>query len=364
MSFETPDSQSNDDFDFDIDDVATGESSKDSMVFTRLGSTELKCVGLILFCVASTAFGLVMFLLHAFVIAGNNQMAMHASSTLPILMGFFAGSAAWSLLSTPTQVRVNADGIEIGKAPGRIIPWEQVSGVIVDTHNGAWGGAAKSIRLMNSNGKLIVRIGGAMQNFNRLIEIIQDSTQQTMPQEARSVDGSPDATALRLGRRRAMLIGMGAVMFGSATIFLAYDGWWNLQAKERMASEGVDGTGTVIRHFMAPNGITRRIEYEVHGNNGTIATHNVEIEKELHERLNVGDEVQIRYVPDDPEISHLAAGEIREKDDFLASMPAIVLLSCAGLAISIGMAVMTVVSWKGYDIKVDGTNVRMMPLGK
>jgi hypothetical protein len=362
MSFETHDPQSADGFDFDIDDVTSSES-KYPIVFARLRSTEPKCVGLILFCVASIVFGLVMFLLHAFVISGNNHLAMHASSTLPILMGFFAGSAAWSLLSTPSQVRVSAEGIDVGSTPARMIPWEQIGGVIVDTHNNAWGGPAKSLRLMNSEGKLIIKIGGAIEKFDRLIELAREGITQTPPEVAFTDIGGPDTTAIRLGRRRAMLTGLGTVLFGITTTFLVSDGWWNLQAAQRMASEGVDGTGTVVRHFVAPNGITRRIEYEVHGDDGTSATHNVEVETKLHERLKIGDTVQIRFVPGDPHISRLSAGEIQDGNEFFESPLGIVLLGCGGLAMSIFMAVMTVMSWKGYDIKVNGTRIRMTPLG-
>lgn len=359
MSFGTHDPQSADGF--DIDEVTPNEL-KYPIVFKRLRSTVPKCVGLILFCVASFGFGLVMILWHVFVIPGHNPLAMHASTTLPILMSVFAGTAAWSLLSTPPQVRVWAEGLEIEGTPPRLILWEQISGVFADTYNRDGGGLAKSLRLMNSDGKPIIKIGGGMENFNRLIELAREGIKQTMPEVASTENERPDSTAIRLGRRRAMWTGLGTVLFGIATAFLVFDGWWNLRAEQRMASEGVDGTGTVVRHFVAPNGITRRILYEVHGNNGTSATHNVQVAKELHERLSIGDTVQIRYVPGDPHISHLATGEIQDGDKFLKSLSGIVLLGCGGLAMSIFMAVMTVVSWKGYDIKVEGTNIRMTPL--
>ena len=363
MSLGAHDEQADDGFDFDIDDVTASEPNY-PIVFEQLRSTTPKCVGLILFSVASIGFGLVMFLLHLFVIPGNNQVAMHASSTLPILMGVFAGTAAWSLLSTPGQVRICAHGIEVGKTPARTIPWEQIDGVFVDSHNSGWGGPAKSLRLMDSQGKLIIRIGGALEHFDRLIELVRESTRSAAPEMKSAEDVGPDRTALREGRKRAILTGLGAVLFSCATTFVVYDGWWNHQAEQRMANEGVDGTGTVIRHFVAPNGITRRIEYEVKSDDGASATHNVEIEQELHERLNVGDTVQIRYVPGDPRISRLLSGEIHDDDEFIKSTPGIVLLGCGGLVMAIFMGVMTVISWKGYDIKVDGARMRMVPLGK
>ncbi len=363
MSFNHQNQLSEDDYDFDVDEVTSSESNA-PIVFERLRSTTAKCIGLFVFCVASIGFGLLMFLLHAFVIPGNNQFAMHASSTLPILMGIFAGSAAWSLMSTPVRVRVGTEGIEVEKVPPRMIPWEQIGSVYVDTHNNGWGGPPKSLRLMGSDGKVIIRIGGAIEDFDRLIELAREGSSQATPEVTLAEMHGPDKTALSQGRRRAMITGFGAILIGSATVFLTYDGWWTLQAEKRMASEGVPGTGTVLRHFIAPNGITRRIEYQVQADNGSSATHNVEVNKDLHDNLRVADTVQIRYVPGDPRISQLTSGEILDADDPLKSPLGMILLGCGAAVMSIFMAVMTVVSWKGYDIKVDGGKMRMVPLGR
>lgn len=355
--------QPSDEFDFDIDEVTSAESSG-AATFKKLSSTILKIISLSFFSAASIGFGLVMMLLHAFFISGDNMVAMHSTSTFPILMGFFAAHAAWTLMSTPEQVTVRSDGIQVDGPPNRMIPWNEIGAVIADSHTSGVGFAVGSLKLMDVHGKQIIKIGGALENFKRLIELAREGAKGSETESKSIAHDVPDRTALKLGKRRAMMTGFGTILFGAATGLITYDGWWNHQAAQRMASEGVSGVGTVVRHFVAPNGVTRRIEYEVWGDNGQSASHNVEVETELHGRLNVGDTIDVRFVAADPRISHLVAGEIQDGDKFLKSTAGVILLSICSTIMTIFMASISVISWKGYDIKVDGVQIRMAPLGK
>lgn len=285
-------------------------------------------------------------------IINPTTIALHATTTMPMIMGVFLFSSAVASLKSPGRVEITNEEIQF--QPGPRIAWRDIAFASVDE---TAGGQQRQLRLLDQNGKRIGQVASSIENFDALVAQVREKVgQHTSPEVTSKV-------RMKKARRQSILTAGGTILLLTAGVFVILDARWNQHAQHQLQNAAIEGAGVVSEKFVAPNGVTTRIRYTVTGSDGEEAEHNVEISSVLFDTLSVGDSIAVRYVPDEPEISRLVAGEI-EREDIQDSPTMSFLLGGAAIAMSLFLAGITVMFWKGYDFKIDGEGARFVPLGQ
>jgi hypothetical protein len=188
-------------------------------------------------------------------------------------------------------------------------------------------------------------IPDAIQPFDELVEILQR-------QVALHADDQSAAVRLRKSRRQAVMLVAAAVLFGGlATALFVMD---RVEARDAklLAEQGQPATARMLRHFTAPNGVTRRVEYRVtDATSGKTADHNVEVERDVWPLLKEAAELPVIAVPGRPDVAKLKYGEV--KDDLGISRGQKLLLYIAIGVLCLFLLVAAVLNWRGIDIDLD-----------
>ena len=300
--------------------------------------------------------GGLMFLVHLFLIPGNDPISLNLTATMPIVMGLFAMLNGRSLSKAPHAVRLWQQGIEIdAKQPSRLA-WDDIHRVAVED---GYGGLLKVMKLMDADDQPLHQISG-LDKFDQLIEQVKSFVQE---------DGaeSESTTATDVHRKRGFKRAIGFAVVGLLMLlgsgFMFYQAWWTNLSNQRMASDAVLGKGMVVERKVAPNGTTKRLYVKVTGEDGSEETHNFEVTSTTFDSVVEGGDVNVRFVPDEPGMAELASGQI--KQDGFTDSPAGHLLVAIGLGVfSLFFLVTTVLSWKGYDIKAEKGKMRLVPIGE
>ncbi|MEX1228628.1 MAG: hypothetical protein WEB58_00210 [Planctomycetaceae bacterium] len=270
------------------------------------------------------------------------QFSMHLMTTLPMLLAIGLIWKGRLASSNPLRVDIDSAGITLVTATDSVRHlWSDVGMATVTdvlyTKN-------RRLALFDPQAKKLAVIGDAITDFQLLTELVQHYVAQTQPDTSEQL-------RLKKARRMALLTGAAGLFLGFAGVSL----FWKAQNDERgrnlLVERGVVGEGKILRHFTAPNGVTRRVEYEVTGDNGQTATHNVEVETLEWELLEHAPTVPIKYVPAEPEFAQLLAGEVRDSTD-LGTREGWLMLILGG-AMSLFMLGVSAMQWTGWDYGTD-----------
>jgi hypothetical protein len=267
---------------------------------------------------------------------------MSTMLTLPIGLALGAFYTGYSAGRSPIKVFAGRDGLVLvytGKE--RSIRWSDL----------AWAGKESSglnqkdyLLLYNAVGKVDVRIAPSFSDFAELVTLIQTRIDAAQPE-------SEVPVRLERNWKRALLnlgVGSGLAVLSIVVLIMGHH---ELLDEERLTNEGIVGECTVVRHFLAPNGTTKRLEYEVAGENGETGTRDVEVLAYLWESVEEGSTLPVRYVSDAPHISRLLAGEASASTPdtplIVYGLPAILMVVCP-LFIGVG-----ILNLYGIDIDWD-----------
>lgn len=304
-------------------------------------------------------FGLIMFALHLFVIRGG-QISLHTTSTMPVICGVFAFMAAAANRKGVRTVYLWPQGIELVRQHSQSISWKDIRAVRVADSTNPGTIHQKVITLAGADNEPIGTISGSFQQSDELVRLIR--TMANLESVPTAAPKTVSRAGIKKGRRTALITGMGALLLGSAGIFLPLEAYWKHQANTLMASNAIDGQGRVTERFIAPNGTTHRIRYDLTGVDGNVASHNAEVTESFYQTVVEGSMVDVRYVPDRPDISELATGQVIS-DDVMDSAIMTLALGCVGILATLFMVPIAILSWKGYDIDFTKGRFRIVPLG-
>ena len=276
-------------------------------------------------------------------VARVDQITMHAITTMPTILGLGAITAGYSLIRAPKQVFVGTHGIAIdGKGGRRSYSWDQIGWV-------KYGSSAEIHRrhliLYDTSGKTIATISDAFQNFDTLVALVRER-----------VAAKQEDVSERIRTKKARSMSLVAV--GTGVLMAAAGGGvaWHTYAEQRAARVlqelGVPQDAELVRRFVAPNGVTRRIEYRVTTPNGKSATRNAEVQPAYWHSLEGVTTVPVIAVPNEPAISRLVIGEV-EEDDLMKTPVGGYGLSILGAIMSLFMFGAAVMLWLGWDISTD-----------
>ncbi len=124
------------------------------------------------------------------------------------------------------------------------------------------------------------------------------------------VEAKGHGTAERILRNKAKRRGGAAFVVGLLMAigsgFAAWATHENQRALRLLKSAESPVEAEIIRRFVAPNGITKRVEYKLANSRGLTATRNVEVEPSVLEPLGGASSIAVIWVPDEPSVSRLA----------------------------------------------------------
>jgi hypothetical protein len=164
-------------------------------------------------------------------------------------------------------------------------------------------------------------------------------------------DNTCERIRARKAKKAAALIAAMAVVLLVVSGGLAWTTHSDQQAALRLKEQGVPGEGEILRRYLAPNGVTPRLEYRVTAPDGRTGTRDAELDRRFWNSLEGKTQVEVVYVPDNPENS-LVVGE-SGKDD-LTENPKFVYVLCAVLGVfSLALWPVAVLYWKGWSLDLD-----------
>jgi hypothetical protein len=326
--------------------MTDSETSEGAQLFFRRSNVETQGVLLIVGGCVALCFAVVGFAVA--LISRVNSFSLQAMTTLPTLLGLGALSAGIAALRGPSQISVDAEGIVIvERQRNRRILWREIG---LASASEAPLNQRRQITLYDTNGKSLLTIADNFSDFERFVELVR----QNVNERERSVS---EPLRLRKARRAALGFAAFGIFLAVAAGFIAFETYSTARAKQLLATSGVEGEGTILRHFLAPNGVTCRLEYEVTGQNGQTAQRNAEVEPEYWDELEGATTVPIRYIPAEPKISELLAGEVPSQNDF-GPVGGYGLSAAAG-CMTLFIFAVSVMYWHGWDYGTDPTTGKL-----
>lgn len=291
-------------------------------------------------CVA-LAFAVFGFILS--LVTRPGMLAMQAMTTLPTLFGLGALTSAWSISRSPRQITVGPDGISIDNRNGtEMFEWGRIGWVNVSTDG---LNQRKKLVIYDVQGKTLATISDAFDDFDHLTRLVRER-----------IDARGDDTADRLRHRKSKRSSLFLAGAGIGLLALVAGNLWMARQKQReerlLAEAAVPGEAEILRRFMAPDGVTARLEYRVVAPDGQQGTRNAEVTRAYWDSLEGATTVPVTYVTAEPEFSRLVSGEVLEND--LTGSPAVTYTLCAVLAaICLFLLGAAVLQWRGWDIDLD-----------
>jgi hypothetical protein len=278
-----------------------------------------------------------------------NQFSLHTMTTLPTILGLGAILAAWSKFRAPREVGVGPNGIRVDSGrQSRTYGWDQIGWSAVQTGG---VGLQRSLRLYDVRGRTLVDLSDAIEDFDALAELIKRRI---------AAKGDPAAGRIQTSKakRTATLAAVMGVVLLAACAALAWNTHTEIRAARLLEESAVPGQAQIERRFLAPNGITPRLIYRVTTDDGRSATHNAEVERRVWEKLEGAQTVPVLYVPENPSISRLMIGEVKEPSSF--QQPLIGYgLPIAGAVLAIFLLGAAAVLFSGWNIDLDSKTGRL-----
>jgi len=311
------------------------QPAADARVFQRRGSATLvgtlQCVG----GAIAIAVALIMFVVHLFINA--SLLSLHASTTLPVILGIGLICSGISALRSPAQVTVDSQGIAIsGRRDRRRFAWSEIG--LANATTSLW--QRRQLVLSDVHGQPLARISDNFHDFEQLVQLVHQHA-------AANPAGVAEPLRMKKARQTAILSAVVGAFLGLAAGATAWNTWDTDRGRQLLASSGVEGEARILRRFLAPNGVTCRLEYEVIGENGRTATRNAEVESEYWDELEEETTVPVRYVPSAPGYSELLHGDVPSQQDL--GQAGGYALSAGGALISLCLFGVAIMQFNGYD---------------
>lgn len=295
-----------------------------------LGSAGLACLGVLGFLFA--------------MFTRVDQLTLHAVSTLPMILAFGLLTGGWTLCRGPRRVTIDDDGLDVERTGAtKRHPWSEIGWATV----AAGMSQQKHLVVYDTSGGKLASLSEAFRNFDQLVAAVMSK-----------VADQPEAISGDIQLRKARKSAIFMASFASVIVIVSASIAWMTYREQRAAkllqTSAVEGVATIDRLFVAPNGVTTRVEYTVTGEAGETGSRNAEIEPAYHAELTKSGAktVPVLFVPAEPAISRLAHGEVKD-DDFLNSPLGGYGLSALAVLMALFFLGAAVLQWKGWDIDLD-----------
>jgi hypothetical protein len=268
-------------------------------------------------------------------------------TTLPTLCGFWAIVTAWTIARSPREVGIGPDGVRIvRRGDVRLHAWDEIgwSMTAVTLPN------RRLLKLYDPRGKMFAKLSNALGDFDLLVKLIDKRI---------AAKGGDTAGRIQLAKakRTAVFTGLFGIVFLGAAGAMAWMAHDEMRGAQLLEKTGVQGMADIEERFLAPDGVTSRLVYRVTAPDGRSGTHNAEVTHSVWKSLEGAKTVPVIYVPEEPSISRLEFGEVKE-DDLLQrpltgyGVPAI------GAVMSLFFLAMAALYWRGWGLDLDSQSGR------
>ena len=274
--------------------------------------------------------------------ANSGMLQLQLMCNVPVLLAVGCFSAAYLARRSPADVTLFDDRVEIHRANGTLaLPLADLSmaTVVVVVFAGR-----RKLKLFDRAGRCVAVIPDVIEGFDDLTTMLQADL-------AQREDDQTSFVRMRKSRRQAVLLVVVGVVFAALIATLALIDRAERRNAQLLDERGQPAEASILRHFTAPNGITKRIEYRVTDSSGATADHNVEVQSMMWNLLAAAKTVPVVAVPGRPDIARLAIGEV--KDDAGLSPHGKILLYVAGGVMCVFFFVGAFLNWRGIDIDLD-----------
>lgn len=289
------------------------------------------------------AFALAAFGFVACQFTRSGQLNMQLMTTVPVLIGIAAIAKSRAMARTPRRVTVNRQGLSVESDRGirswtwRDIGWSSVTTAGTSRH--------RQLMIYDLRGKTLTKFGEGIEHFDALIELISSI-----------IDNRGDGTAKTIqqqkGRRSSLFIGAVSLVMAALAIFTLREALENRRTERLINEASVQGEAEILRRFVAPNGITHRLEYRVRTPNGPSKTRNAEVTESYWNSLEQQTTVRVEFVPAEPNINRLLEGEVESTG--LGDSPGVhIAVSCALMVLCALFLLAAVMQWFGWDVDLD-----------
>ena len=280
-----------------------------------------------------------------------DQLTLHFLSTAPMVLAFGLLGGGWSLRSGPYRVTLDDDGIEMeSRDDTKRCRWSEIGWATL-TATGM--GHRKQLLIYDTSGKQVAALTEAIENFDELAATVKSNVSEQQ---------APGSNEVQLRKARKSAIFMASVasamlLLSGALAWITYE---DQRSGELLRSSAVEGTATIDRLFLAPNGVTTRVEYTVENKAGETGSRNAELDPRYYQELEASDAhtIPVLYVENEPTISRLQDGEIVEQD-FLRTPIGGYGLSGLVAVLCIGFLGVAALQWRGWDIDLDSKTGKM-----
>lgn len=275
------------------------------------------------------------------ILSDTGMIQMQLMTTVPILAGISCFYTAWSKGRSPSRITIDKEALTLEtKGESRRLTWEQVGWA---DKQSAPMSAQPHLVVYAPDGKTITKIINDFPGFDQLVELLTARIE-------RKTDGVAAEVQKKTFRKQGLLLcclGPFFILIAAANVWIAWD---EQRTDHLFATQAVMGEATVLRHFVAPDGRTKRMKYRVTTPEGLTGEHNVEVDPTLWQMTKGFDTVQVLYVPSEPSISKLLFGEI---EDPVMDMNPRVMYWASGAMALLGLIAVVIgaMNLKGIDIE-------------
>jgi hypothetical protein len=247
---------------------------------------------------------------------------------------------------TPREVGVGSAGVRVVTARGsQTYTWAQIGWSAMGA---SFGGKKKCLRMFDASGKKLVEFADGVGDLEGLSKIIAAGV-------AVKGDGTADRIRNTKAKSQSVFLLAGGVVFtalGLANVGLTRE---SIQRQRRLADSAVQGIAQIEELRMAPNGTTPRLVYRITAPSGKTVTRNVQIERRLWDALANVKTIAVFYVPDDPDISMLAFGEVKDRNDGGVGYFLSAFVTIMGMVFFVGGLFVR----RGWEIRFDSETKRL-----
>jgi hypothetical protein len=241
-------------------------------------------------------------------------------------------------------VTVGPEGLTIETRRGtRRVGWGEVGSATVERSGTSH---RRRLNITDPRGKSIARLDESFSRFDVMTSLITNHV------EARGDDTAQRILRKRARRQATAAIGLGLFM-AFACGFMFWITYQKQLADRLLAERGQPGEAQIVRRFVAPNGVTKRIEYRVVDPSGRSATANVEVDPAYWDSLEGAKSVPVIVVPGEPSMSRLEEGGVLRDDEFTKTPAGGYFLGVLGGLLALFLMGAGVLAWNGWDLAQD-----------
>lgn len=230
-----------------------------------------------------------------------HSVALHFAVPFPATVALAAVVNIFRLRRSPTSLIVGRNGIQVERNGDRRdysweeVGWSKVCDIEPPGH--------QQLVVYDVAGSSLLKLTDAIDDFDELVRLVRLYTAMTPGSR------SEEFHRKRVSRAPYIVIAAGIVLL-PLSAFLAWNTWDTQRTARLLETAAIPGNATIVRLFLASDGVTRRLEYRVNAAGRNPPIRNVEITEALWLQLKGAQTVPVLFVPNEPEISRLTDGEV------------------------------------------------------